>query len=70
MIRAQVVPLLPAGQGAAADHVLDLAAAQLRDLLEHLVGDERAQVIGSLVDERALDGAADRRPADGGDNDF
>jgi hypothetical protein len=35
----QVVPLLATGQGAAADHVVDLPAVQLRDLLEHLIHD-------------------------------
>ena len=39
MIRPRLCALLAAGQGAAADHVLDLAAVQLRDLLEHLVHD-------------------------------
>ena len=67
---SQVVPLLAAGKGAAADHVVDLAAVQLRDLLEHLVHDIGAQVVRPLIDERALDGAADRCPADRGDNDF
>jgi len=67
MIRAR---LLAAGQGAAADHVVNLGTVQLRDLLEHFVDDEGAQVVGPLVDQRALDGAADRGPADGCDNDF
>jgi len=58
MIRARLCPCSPPGR------------AQPQILLEHLVHDEGAQVVGPLVDQRALDGATDRRPADGGDNDF
>jgi hypothetical protein len=64
------VPLLAAGEGAAADHVIDLLPVQLRDLLEHLIGDEGAEVVRALVDERALHGAADRGPADADDDGF
>jgi hypothetical protein len=55
MIRARLCPCSPPGR-AQPQITPDPGAVQLRDLLEHLVHDEGAQVVGPLVDQRALDG--------------
>jgi len=62
------VRLLTAGQRTAADHVVDPAAVQLRDALEYLADDVGAQIVGPLIDERALPGTADWCPADADDD--
>ena len=67
---AHVEARLAAGQAAAEDEVLDLAAVELGDLVEHPRDHRRGEVVGPQVDERALQGAADGRPAGGDDDGF
>jgi hypothetical protein len=70
MTTADVVSLLAAGQTTAADHVLDLGAVQLRDLVHDLAEDEGGEVVGADVDEGSLASAADRGAAVGDDHGF
>ena len=50
-VAADVEALLATGQAAAADEVLDLAAVELRYLVEDLVDDLSRQVVGTHLDQ-------------------
>ena len=64
----QVEPRLARRLGAAPDDVLDLGGIERRDLGEQRLDDAGPEVVGTAVDERALQGPADRGPG-GGDDD-
>jgi hypothetical protein len=64
----QVHPLLLLGEAAADDHVLELRGVEALGLRHRLADREGEQVVGPLVDQRALGGAPDRS-ADGRDDD-
>ena len=63
----EVHPLLLLREAAADDHVDDVLRLELRHLRHRLADREGEQVVGALVDQRALAGAPDRG-ADGADD--
>src|SRR5205807_1880223 len=57
-------------QAAAAQHVLDVALVELRNLVEDLVHHVCGEVVGADIDEGSLHGSADRRTAERRDHCF
>jgi hypothetical protein len=64
----EVHPLLLLREAAADHDVDDLAAIELRDLLQHRVDRKRSEIVRPRLDERPLPGSSDRCPC-GGDYD-